>query len=67
MSAHPPSSSASGVLPEIPEQQLEDEQPSVDVPMSSVSHDPLPRAADEPLQLEAAPAGPDEITIEGVV
>ena len=57
-----PRASGSGALPAIPEQQLEDEQPSVDVPMSSVSHDPLP-----PQQPEAAPAGPDEITIEGVV
>ena len=61
------SSSASGVLPDIPEQQFEDEQPDVDVPMSSASHDPLPKADDEPLQLEAAPTGPDEILIEGVV
>ncbi len=65
--AQPPSSSASRVLPDIPEQQLEDEGPSLDVPMSGVSHDPLPKADDEPLQLEAAPAGPDETTIEGVV
>ena len=49
------------------ETALEDEQPSVHVPMRSAAHDPLPRADDEPLQLEAAPAGPDEITVEGVV
>ena len=55
------------MLPDIPEQQFEDEQASVDVPMGSASHDPLPKVDDEPLQLEAAPAGPDEISIEDVV